>query len=63
MTEEERFMGIALEEARRALAEGNRPFGAAVDAGDLKVVPTLGCLPATQIIIRGESGRQYDTGA
>jgi tRNA(Arg) A34 adenosine deaminase TadA len=30
MTEDERFMAIALEEARRALAEGNRPFGAAV---------------------------------
>ncbi len=30
MTEDERFMTIAVEEARRALAEGNRPFGAAV---------------------------------
>jgi tRNA(Arg) A34 adenosine deaminase TadA len=30
MTEDEEFMTIALEEARRALAEGNRPFGAVV---------------------------------
>lgn len=30
MTEDERFMAIALKETRRALAEGNRPFGAAV---------------------------------
>ncbi len=30
MTEDERFMAIALEEARRALAESNRPFGAVV---------------------------------
>ncbi len=30
MTDDERFMAIALEEARRALAEGNRPFGAVV---------------------------------
>jgi tRNA(Arg) A34 adenosine deaminase TadA len=30
MTEVERFMAIALEEARRAPAEGNRPFGTAL---------------------------------
>ena len=30
MTEDERFMAIALEEGRRALTQGNRPFGTAV---------------------------------